>query len=214
MAGLFKKRKNTMSERPNVNTEATERDQTSENTANPLEASSEAASGHRLNDSENAASEEGELESLRAELELQRAEHQAVHDKYLRLYAEFDNFRKRTAKERLDLIQLAGADTLRSILPAVDDMQRAIANNDTVDDIDVVKEGFRIIEQKMISILAAQGLKPMDVKGQAFDPELHEAITKAPAPSPDLKGKVIDVIENGYTINDKVIRYAKVVVGE
>jgi len=153
--------------------------------------------------------------TLQAELEILRTEHQALHDKHVRLYAEFDNYRKRTAKERLELIQFAGENTLRAVLPVLDDLERAVANNDKVDDIAAVKEGVRLIEQKLLHILASQGLKPMpDPRGTDFDTDRHEAVTKAPAPSDDLKGKVIDVLENGYTLHDKVVRYAKVVVGE
>jgi molecular chaperone GrpE len=162
-----------------------------------------------------SAGEQSELETLRAELDLLRAEHAAIHDKHIRLFAEFDNFRKRTTKERLDLLQFAGENTLKAVLPALDDMDRAVANNDQVEDVEAVREGMRLIHQKMQHVLASQGLKMMpDSKGEPFDTDRHEAITKAPAPSNDLKGKVLDVVENGYTLHDKVIRYAKVVVGE
>lgn len=155
-----------------------------------------------------------ETERLKAELDLLRAEHAAVHDKHIRLFAEFDNFRKRTAKERLELIQTAGAATITSILPVLDDMERAIANNATVEDPAVLKQGFDLVHQKLAKLLGQQGLEQMQVKGTAFDADLHEAITQVPPPTPDLKGKVVDVIENGYLLNGKVIRYAKVVVGE
>jgi len=155
-----------------------------------------------------------ELEQLALELETKQSEISALTDKNLRLFAEFDNFRKRTAKEKLEMLQIAGAGALKNILPVLDDLERAIANNTKVEDATVVKQGMDLIHQKFVNILQAQGLKAIDAKGAAFDPELHEAITKAPAPSPDLKGKVLEVVENGYTMNDKVIRYAKVVVGE
>ena len=214
MAALFKKRKKTMSERPNVSPEASERDQTTDPQGNPLGPASEAASGHRTDDSDKAMGSESEMERLRAELDVQKTEHQALHDKYVRLFAEFDNFRKRTAKERMDLVQNAGADTLRSVLPVLDDLKRAMANNESADDLASVKEGFGLIDHKLRTILQAQGLQPMDSSGKPFDPDWHEAITKAPAPSDDLKGKVIDVLEDGYTLHGKVLRYAKVVVGE
>jgi molecular chaperone GrpE len=161
-----------------------------------------------------AADPAAEVERLKAELDLLRAEHAATHDKHLRLFAEFDNFRKRSAKERLELIQTAGAATITSILPILDDMERAIASNATVDDPAVLRQGFELVHQKFTNLLAQQGLEKMQAKGAAFDADLHEAITKTPAPEPDLKGKVVDVIENGYLLNGKVIRYAKVVVGE
>jgi molecular chaperone GrpE len=196
-----------MSERPDGTAAA----QATDNTSQPdLRAASEAAAEHAVGDAETFT----ETDRLRGELEAQRAEHAAVHDKYVRLHAEFDNFRKRTAKERLDLLQSAAGDTLQRILPVLDDMERAVVHNGAVDDVATLKQGFELVQQKFSNILLAQGLKPMRCKGEAFDPELHEAITKAPAPTPELKGKVIDVVENGYTLNDKVLRYAKVVVGE
>lgn len=152
--------------------------------------------------------------SLQAELDVLRTEHQALHDKYVRLFAEFENFRKRTAKERLELIEFAGERVMVAILPALDDLGRAVTNNEKVNDITAVKEGFRLIQQKLLHLLAGQGLRPMeDCKGQVFDTDRHEAITKAPAPNDELKGKVIDVVEQGYTLHEKVVRFAKVVVG-
>ena len=130
------------------------------------------------------------------------------------MFAEFDNFRKRTAKEKLELLQIAGAETLKNILPVMDDMERAMANNATIEDPKAIRQGLELMHQKFGNLMGAQGIQVMKAKGEVFDPEIHEAITKAPAPSPDLKGKVLDVVENGYTLNDKVIRYAKVVVGE
>lgn len=156
-----------------------------------------------------------EPSTLEGELDILRTEHQALHDKHLRLYAEFDNFRKRTAKERLDLIQFAGENTLQAVLPVLDDMGRAITSNEKAEDINVVREGIKLIHQKLHHILVSQGLKQMNVKkGDAFNTDMHEAVTKAPAENEKLKGAVIDVIENGYTLHDKVVRYAKVVVGE
>ncbi len=152
---------------------------------------------------------------LRSELEAARVEAADMRDKWLRLNADFDNFRKRTARERLDLIQFAGENAWKNVLPVLDDMERAIANNTLTEDLAVVREGFHLIQPKLLHILGSQGVKPMtDVKGSAFDVDRHEAITKAPAPSPELKGCVLDVVENGYLLNEKVIRYAKVVVGE
>ena len=184
-----------------------------EQAKDPLTLASEAAAEHVMHDAE-ADGREDILE-LSAQLIAAKADAADLKDKWLRLNAEFDNFRKRTAKERLELIQFAGENTLKNMLPVVDDMERAIANNAKTEDIAVVREGFHLIQSKLMHILGSQGVKPMaDVKGQAFDTDKHEAITKAPAPSADLKGKVIDVVENGYTLHEKVIRYAKVVVGE
>ncbi len=158
-------------------------------------------------DSPSASEMAGELDALRAEL-------QAVQDKYVRLYAEFDNFRKRTAKEKLDLMQYGGEGTLQDVLPVLDDLERAVANNEQATDIAPVKEGFVLIQQKLLHILAGRGLKPMDdPKGQPFDTDRHEAVTQMPAPTEELKGHVIEVAQQGYTLHDKVLRYAKVVVG-
>ena len=134
-------------------------------------------------------------------------------DKYLRLYAEFDNFRKRTMRERGDLIRNASMDVLEKLLPVLDDFDRATANPS--EDATVTREGQALIHTKLRQLLEAQGLAKMEVnQGDAFDVDLHEAITNIPAPTPDLAGKVIDVVEPGYKLNDKVMRYAKVVVGQ
>lgn len=179
----------------------------------PLTVASEAAAEHVMRDAEADGRED--VATLQAGLEAAKAEAADYKDKWLRLNAEFDNFRKRNAKERIDLIQFAGENVLRNVLPVVDDMERAIANNSRTEDLATVKEGFHLIHSKLLHILGSQGVKPMgDLKGHAFDVDRHEAITKAPAPEPALQGKVLDVVENGYTLHDKVIRYAKVVVGE
>jgi molecular chaperone GrpE len=215
---FFKKRPKTMSERPNVSPETATADKAAENVLptndqNPLAAASEAAAEHVLHDAEADGRED--VSDLNAQLEAAKAENAELRDRWLRLNADFDNFRKRTAKEKLDMLQFAGENSLKNLLPVVDDMERAIANNAGTTDIAVVKEGFHLIHSKLMHILGGQGVRPMEsAKGQAFDTDRHEAITKAPAPSNDLKGKVIDVVESGYTLHDKVIRYAKVVVGE
>ena len=138
----------------------------------------------------------------------------ALNDKYIRLYSEFDNYRKRTNKEKIDLIATASAGVLKDMLSVIDDFERAIANNDKVDDIQIMRDGFHLIYNKFKTTLEAKGLKQMQAKNEAFDPELHEAIANIPAPSEELKGKVIDDVEKGYYLNEKVIRYAKVVVGQ
>ena len=135
-------------------------------------------------------------------------------DKYIRLYSEFENYRKRTAKEKIDIITNASENLLKEILPVIDDFERAIINNKEVKEAKTIKEGFELIHNKLYKTLTNQGLKPMDALHKEFDPDIHEAITKVPAPKKKLKGKIIDVIEKGYTINDKVIRFAKVVIGE
>ncbi|CAG5069551.1 Protein GrpE [Dyadobacter sp. CECT 9623] len=136
-----------------------------------------------------------------------------LKDKYIRLYADFENFRRRTAKEKLEMISGAGADTVKLILPIVDDFERAKVSFDSSTDVEALKEGVDLIYNKLFKALESKGLKPMESKGATFDAEIHESIAQFPAPSEDLKGKVIDEIEKGYYLNDKVIRYAKVIVG-
>jgi molecular chaperone GrpE len=135
-------------------------------------------------------------------------------DKYTRLFAEFDNFRKRTIKERADLISSSTADVLKDMLPVIDDFDRAVKANENVDDITVVKEGFVLIHNKFYKKLESKGLKPIDAQGKPFDTDFHEAITSFPAPSEDMKGKVVDEVEKGYLLNDKVLRFSKVVIGQ
>jgi len=142
-----------------------------------------------------------------------KAEIAELKDKYLRLYADFENFRRRTAKEKLEMISGASADMVKLILPVVDDFERAKVSFDSSTDIDALKEGVDLIYTKLYKTLESKGLKAMESKGADFDAEIHESIAQFPAPSEDLKGKVIDEIEKGYYLNDKVIRYAKVIVG-
>ena len=137
-----------------------------------------------------------------------------LNDKYLRLYSEFDNYRKRTSKERLELFKTAGQDILTDLLPVLDDFDRAMQNMDSSDDAEAIQTGINLIYNKFKSTLENKGLKHFKSIETEFDPEVHEAITKIPAPSKKLKGKVVDEIEKGYMLNDKVIRFAKVVVGE
>lgn len=136
-----------------------------------------------------------------------------LKDKYLRLYADFENFRRRTAKEKLDLINNANEGVLKALIPVVDDFERAMQSIQTTDDVNAVKEGVELIYNKLFRTLEGKGLKPMVSKGEPFDADLHESVTQFPAPSDDLKGKVIEEIEKGYYLNDKVIRFAKVIVG-
>jgi molecular chaperone GrpE len=135
-------------------------------------------------------------------------------DKFVRLYSEYENYRKRTAKEKIDIITNASENLLKDIIPVIDDFERAITNNKNVEDASTIKEGFELIYNKLYKTLTNTGLKPMNAQGETFDADIHEAITKIPAPSKKMKGKVIDVVEKGYMINDKVIRFAKVVIGE
>lgn len=137
-----------------------------------------------------------------------------LNNKYLRIHAEFDNYRKRTNKEKIDIISTANAGVLKDLIPVIDDFERAIANNEKAEDLNSVKEGFLLIFNKFKSAVEQKGLKAMDADGKEFDSELHEAIANIPAPTKKLKGKVVEAVEKGYYLNDKVIRFAKVVVGQ
>lgn len=137
-----------------------------------------------------------------------------LNDRFLRLYAEFENFRRRTSKERVDMIASANSGTLKDLLPILDDFERAISNNANLSDIEILKEGFSLIFNKFKSTLEAKGLKQMEAKGKPFDADLHEAIANLPVEDQAQKGVVIDDVEKGYYLNDKVIRFAKVVVGQ
>ena len=133
-------------------------------------------------------------------------------DDYVRLMAEFETFRRRSAEEKLNLVSSAAADTIKGLLPVLDDCERALQILETSSD-EAAKEGTGLIYTKLMDYLKTRGLKPIEAKGENFNTDFHEAVTQFPAPSEDLKGKVIDVVQTGYTLNGKVIRYAKVVVG-
>lgn len=135
-------------------------------------------------------------------------------NKYVRLSAEFDNYRKRTLKEKSELLKMAGEDVIKSILPVIDDFERAVTSINDTDDTDALKEGVTLIYTKLLNILENKGLKEIQAINAEFDTDYHEAVTKIPAPDEDQKGKVVDVVQKGYTLNNNVIRYSKVVVGE
>ncbi|MDB2364125.1 nucleotide exchange factor GrpE [Flavobacteriales bacterium] len=136
-----------------------------------------------------------------------------LNDKYLRLFSEFDNFKRRTAKEKLELSKTASAAVLKDLLTVLDDFDRANESFEKATDVAALKEGVDLIYSKLFKTLESKGLKPMDSLHTEFNADIHEALTNIPAPEEELKGKVLDVIEKGYTLNDKIIRYAKVVVG-
>jgi len=154
-------------------------------------------------------------ESLNNDSEIQKLQGEVAElkDKYLRQVAEFDNFRKRTAKEKLDLIQTAGKDVIIPLLDVLDDCERAQKQLETTNDVNLIKEGVSLVFNKFRNTIQARGVKPMESLKKDFNPDLHEAITEIPAPSESLKGKVLDEIQKGYYLNDKIIRFAKVVVG-
>ena len=160
--------------------------------------------------SEMEVTEENEL-SQEQKLTAEVAE---LKEKYLRLYSDFENFRKRTAKERIDLIKTASEDVLKDLIPIVDDFERAFKAAEKEADAQKIQEGNQLIFHKLVKILDAKGLKPMeDLIGKPFDPDTQEAITQIPSPSPELKGAVVDVVEKGYHLGEKVVRFAKVVTG-
>ena len=176
-----------------------------------------------IDDTENINDSNSELESdessaesadvqVSAEDKL-KAEATEWQNKYLRLYAEFDNFKRRTSKERLELMQIANKDVITDLLTVLDDFERAQKSIGTATDIVSVKEGVTLIQHKLKGILTQKGLKEMDAIGQEFNADIHEGITSIPAPSEKLKGKVVDELEKGYFLNDKVIRFAKVIIG-
>lgn len=137
-----------------------------------------------------------------------------LNDKYLRLFSEFDNYRKRTAREKIEMTKTASEGLIKDLLPVLDDMERALVNTPQVEQNKELREGIELIFSKFFKILESKGLKAIDAKGLDFNTDFHEAIAKFPAPTPEQKGKVIDDTMRGYTLNDKVIRFSKVVVGE
>ncbi len=160
---------------------------------------------------QNEAENANEAEGQEAKLEAEVAE---LKEKYLRLYSDFENFRKRTSKERIDLITTASEDVLKDLIPVVDDFERAFKASESETDPLKIREGNQLIFHKLVRILETKGLKAMeDLTGKPFNPDTQEAITQIPAPSEQLKGSVIDVVEKGYTLGEKVVRYAKVVTG-
>jgi len=165
-----------------------------------------------------ASQEENQEESApvieKSELELAQEAVLLANDKYLRLYSEFDNFRKRTAKEKLDTIKSASEDVIKNMLPIVDDFKRAMAHNLEVNDADAIKQGFELIYNKLFNSLETKGLKKIEAMGEVFNADIHEAITNIPAASEDMKGKIMDVVEEGYYLGDKIIRFPKVVIGQ
>lgn len=165
----------------------------------------------QLLDESHQVEESAEVESREDKLEAEVVE---LKEKYLRLYSDFENFRKRTSKERLDLITTASEDLLKDLIPVVDNFERALKASESESDGAKIREGNQLIFHMLVKVLEGKGLKSMgDLVGNPFDADTQEAITQIPAPSEDLKGKVVDVIEKGYTLGDKVVRYAKVVTG-
>ncbi len=158
-------------------------------------------------------SQETKEQPVISEADALKNEVSELKDKYLRLYSEFENFRKRTIKEKTDLSRTASEDVIKAVIPVLDDFERARKSFEESDETKSIREGVDLIYNKLYKTLEGKGLKPMTSLHEAFNPELHEAITQIPAPSEDLKGKVVDEIEKGYFLNEKVVRFAKVVTG-
>lgn len=158
--------------------------------------------------------DKGKVQELEAELEKLKAEKAELNDRFLRLFSEFDNYKKRVSKEKLDLIATASEKVIVNLLPVIDDFERAIAANEKVEDINTIKEGFNLIYNKLIQMMKRFDVEEIQAKGEEFNTDFHEAVTHFPAQNEEDKGKVIDVTEKGYKLKDKVIRYAKVVVGQ
>ncbi len=154
------------------------------------------------------------IQELQAEIEKLNAEKAELNDRFLRLFSEFDNYKKRVSKEKLDLISTASEKVIVSILPIIDDFERAITANEKADNIDSIKEGFNLIYNKLLQMMKRFDVEEIQAKGKEFNTDYHEAVTHFPAQNEEDKGKVIDVTEKGYKLKDKVIRYAKVVVGQ
>lgn len=170
--------------------------------------------------SEKESEEAGEEAKSDADKRMEDLQQQLedINEKYLRLFSEFDNFKKRTAKEKSELIKSAGEDVIGELLPVLDDFERAIASNKEIeaegDQVEQLKNGFELIYNKMKKTLESKGLQEMEAEGEEFNTDRHEAMTRMPVEEEDKKGKVVEVVQKGYYLNDKVLRYAKVVVGE
>jgi len=191
--------------RLNMNQDINDRLETSEENGNvDLNTDENLSGSSHLNE---PVTEESELEKLRAELEEQK-------DKFVRKVAEFENYKRRNARERMELIQTAGKEVITDMLDVLDDCDRAQKQIENSDEVSEIKQGVMLVFNKLRNSLTARGLKPMETIGKQFDPDLHEAITEIPAPNKEMKGKIVDEVMKGYYLNDKIIRHAKVVVGK
>ena len=158
--------------------------------------------------------DKAKVQELEKEIEQLKAEKAELNDRFLRLFSEFDNYKKRVSKEKLDMISTASEKVMVSLLPVIDDFERAIAANEKADNINSIKEGFNLIYNKLVQMMKRFDVEEIQAKGEEFNTDYHEAVTHFPAQNEEDKGKVIDVTEKGYKLKDKVIRYAKVVVGQ
>lgn len=201
---MAEKKKQTMKKTEREVQEKVSTPETTEDTSKEMEEKKEVSSRKKRSAKKSKQSKEKELQEKVDE----------INDKYLRLYSDFDNYRKRTIKERIELSKTASEEIIIELLPILDDFERANKSNETSKDCEAIKDGINLIYSKFKSTLEKNGLKPIEAIGKEFDTDYHEAITQIPAPSDDLKGKIVDEIEKGYQLNDKVIRFSKVVIGQ
>ena len=182
-------------------------------TANPEEMEQQEVTNLQDNQTEKAEEKAGQ-DNVADDLAALQQKYEELNDTHLRLRAEFDNYRKRTMREKADLIKMGGEGALKNLLPVIDDFERALQNIPTTEEVKALREGVELIYTKFINYLGQQGVKAIEAVGKPFDTEEFEAIATIPAPQPDLKGKVIDCVQTGYVLYDKVLRHARVVVGE
>lgn len=187
--------------------------ETEKGTANPEEMEQQKVTNLQDNQTEKAE-ETTEQDKVADDLTALQQKYDELNDTHLRLRAEFDNYRKRTMREKADLIKMGGESALKNLLPVIDDFERALQNIRATEEMDAIREGVDLIYTKFINYLGQQGVKAIEAVGKPFDTEEFEAIATIPAPQPDMKGKVIDCVQTGYILYDKVLRHARVVVGE
>ena len=187
--------------------------ETEKKTANPEEMEQQKVTNLQDNQTEKAE-ETTEQDKVADDLTALQQKYEELNDTHLRLRAEFDNYRKRTMREKADLIKMGGESALKNLLPVIDDFERALQNIRATEEMDAIREGVDLIYTKFINYLGQQGVKAIEAVGKPFDTEEFEAIATIPAPQPDMKGKVIDCVQTGYILYDKVLRHARVVVGE
>lgn len=187
--------------------------ETEKKTANPEEMEQQKVTNLQDNQTEKAE-ETNEQDKVADDLTALQQKYDELNDTHLRLRAEFDNYRKRTMREKADLIKMGGESALKNLLPVIDDFERALQNIRATEEMDAIREGVDFIYTKFINYLGQQGVKAIEAVGKPFDTEEFEAIATIPAPQPDMKGKVIDCVQTGYILYDKVLRHARVVVGE
>lgn len=212
---MFKKIKDIMSKKDKNTDQTLETNQDATSlTEEQIAENQEESTGDAPKKRKKRSKKQSKEEILQQELEEKDEQIAELKDKYLRLMAEFENHRKRTVKEKLDMMKSAARDTMSALLPVLDDFDRAKKNAEDENNTEVFTEGVSLVYNKLYNTLQQKGLEAMDSTGEVFDPELHEAITEIPAPSEDMKGKVFDTVEKGYLLKEKIIRHAKVVVGK